>query len=192
VRCFLFESDVSQNILDNGHTNTAQMIQLTIQLARVIHVGRMGTTLNVPLSPGGNTVLIPTHEEMIMNKLLFSVVLLTALPAAAASSVTADLLTSYRAAGGKDFSAAQGEKLFRARHGDMSCTTCHTDNAKAVGKHAQTGKQIEALAPVANPARLSDPAKVEKWFKRNCNDVLKRGCTAQEKGDFVTWLLSIK
>jgi hypothetical protein len=127
-----------------------------------------------------------------MNKVLFSFVLLTSLPAAAASSVSADLLAGYRADAGKPFSATAGEKLFRARHGDMSCTSCHTDNAKAAGKHAQTGKLIEALAPVANPARLSDPAKVEKWFKRNCNDVLKRACTAQEKGDFVTYLLSIK
>jgi hypothetical protein len=127
-----------------------------------------------------------------MRKMFYSFVLLTALPAAAASSVSADLLAGYRADAGKPFSAAAGEQLFRARHGDMSCTACHTDNAKAAGKHVQTGKAIEALAPVANPARLSDPAKVEKWFKRNCNDVLKRACTAQEKGDFVTWLLSIK
>lgn len=127
-----------------------------------------------------------------MNKLCFSIFLMVALPAAAASSVSADLLAGYRAEAGKPFSAIQGEQLFRARHGDMSCTTCHTDNAKVAGKHAQTGKAIEALAPIANPKRLSEPAKVEKWFKRNCNDVLKRACTAQEKGDFVTYLLSIK
>ncbi len=127
-----------------------------------------------------------------MKRLLISLALLTALPAAANSSPSADLLAGYRAEAGKPFSAAQGEQLFRARHGEMSCTSCHTDNAKAAGKHASTGKAIEALAPVANPARLSDPAKVEKWFKRNCNDVLKRACTVQEKGDFVTYLLSIK
>jgi hypothetical protein len=32
------------------------------------------------------------------------------------------------------------------------------------------------------PARYTDPAKVEKWFKRNCTEVLGRVCTAQEKG----------
>jgi len=127
-----------------------------------------------------------------MNKLLLSFALLTALQAAADSSVSANLLAGYRADAGKDFTAARGEQLFRARHGENSCTSCHTDNAKAAGKHAQTGKLIEPLAPVVNPARLSDPAKVEKWFKRNCNDVLKRACTAQEKGDFMTYLLSIK
>lgn len=127
-----------------------------------------------------------------MKNILISLCLLTALPAAANSSVDADLLARYRAEAGKPFSSAQGEKLFRARHGELSCTSCHSDNAKAVGKHASTGKAIEPLAPVANPTRLSDPVKIEKWFKRNCNDVLKRACTAQEKGDFVTYLLSIK
>ncbi len=74
----------------------------------------------------------------------------------------------------------------------MSCAACHSDNPKATGKHIKTGKAIEALAPAANPQRLSDPAKVEKWFKRNCNDVLQRACTAREKGDFVAWLVSVK
>lgn len=127
-----------------------------------------------------------------MNPLLYSLVLLVVLPAASHADVSADLLAAYRADAGRLFSAAQGEQVFRARHGEMSCTSCHTDNARAVGKHAQTGKLIEPLAPAANPKRLSDPAKVEKWFKRNCNDVFKRACTAQEKGDFVTYLLSIK
>lgn len=134
------------------------------------------------------------HNPMTtMNRpLLLSLLLMTALPVTAATGVSATLLDGYRSDGGNNFTAARGEQLFRARHGDMSCTSCHTDNAKATGKHAQTGKAIEALAPIANPKRLSDPAKVEKWFKRNCNDVLKRACTSQEKGDFVTYLLSIK
>ena len=127
-----------------------------------------------------------------MNKQLLCLALLTGLPVAAHATASADLLAGYRAETGQPFSAAQGEQLFRSRHGDLSCTSCHTDNAKAAGKHAQTGKVIDPLAPVANPKRLRDPAKVEKWFKRNCNDVLKRACTPQEKGDFLTYLLSIK
>jgi hypothetical protein len=46
--------------------------------------------------------------------------------------------------------------------------------------HARTN--VNATA--ANKARLADPAKVEKWFKRNCQDVLERACTAQEQGSF--------
>jgi hypothetical protein len=49
---------------------------------------------------------------------------------------------------------------------------------------------LKPMAPAANPKRLTDAANVEKWFKRNCNDVLKRACTAQEKGDFMAYLLS--
>ena len=60
------------------------------------------------------------------------------------------------------------------------------------GKHAKTGKSIEPLAPAVNPQRFSNPAKVEKWFRRNCNDVLGRACTAQEKGDVLTWLTTIR
>ena len=35
-------------------------------------------------------------------------------------------------------------------------------------------------------------AKVEKWFKRNCNDVLGRVCTPLEKGDVLSYLLTVK
>ncbi len=89
------------------------------------------------------------------------------------------------------FDASRGEQFFKSRHGgEWSCSSCHTDDPTATGKHAVTQKAIEPLAPSANPARFTTPAKVEKWFKRNCKDVLKRECTAQEKGDVLTYLLS--
>ena len=53
-------------------------------------------------------------------------------------------------------------------------------------------KKIEPLTPVANALRFTDPAKVEKCFKRICNDVLSRACTTQEKGDFLAYVLSVK
>ncbi len=93
-------------------------------------------------------------------------------------------------------SAARGEKLFRGKFSGGksadSCTACHTDNAKAVGSHVKTNKVIDPLAPVAQKDRFTDPAKVEKWFKRNCNDVLGRACSAQEKADFTAYMISIK
>lgn len=92
-------------------------------------------------------------------------------------------------------SAARGEAFFFAkvtRDGKTeSCTGCHTDNPKAVGK-TRANKAIEPLAPVANRDRLTDPAKVEKWFRRNCKDVHARECTPQEKADFVAFLISVK
>jgi hypothetical protein len=91
------------------------------------------------------------------------------------------------------FSAANGETFFKKSHGnELSCSACHTENPAATGKHAKTGKILEPLAPAANIKRFTDVAKVEKWFKRNCNDVLGRLCTPQEKGDVLSYLLTIK
>ena len=97
----------------------------------------------------------------------------------------------------KEFSASRGEQFYHAKRAhssgkQVSCATCHTDNPKNIGAHAKTRKEIQPLAPIANKERFSDPAKVEKWFKRNCQDVLERACTAQEKGDFIAYLLSVK
>jgi uncharacterized protein DUF1924 len=89
------------------------------------------------------------------------------------------------------FSAQRGEQTFNARHGDWSCATCHTADPRQPGRHATTAKPIAPLAPAANADRFTNPAKVDKWFRRNCNDVLGRACTAVEKGDVLTWLLSL-
>ena len=95
--------------------------------------------------------------------------------------------------GFKGFSATAGESFYKNKHGgDWSCASCHTDNPGAIGKHAVTGKVIQPISPNANPERFSDAAKVNKWFKRNCNDVLKRECTAEEKGNVLTYLMAVK
>lgn len=70
-----------------------------------------------------------------------------------------------------------------------SCATCHTDRPSSGGRHAITGKAIAALSPTASPQRFSNPAKVEKWFKRNCNEVLGRACTPAEKADFIKFVM---
>ncbi len=80
-------------------------------------------------------------------------------------------------------------RIFRAGNEMASCATCHTTNPKALGKHVMTGKEIPALSPSANPERFTDAKKSEKWFKRNCNDVIGRECTAAEKSDLAAWLL---
>ena len=94
--------------------------------------------------------------------------------------------------GFQEFSATRGEKFFKTKHNhNLSCSTCHTDNPAAQGKHSETDKIIKPLAPAANEERFTDMKKVAKWFKRNCNDVLDRECTAQEKGDVITYLLTV-
>jgi Domain of unknown function (DUF1924) len=93
----------------------------------------------------------------------------------------------------RGFSAADGERFFKKSHGnELSCASCHTKYPAAPGKHAKTGKIIKALAPAANAERFTDAAKVAKWFRRNCNDVLDRVCTPQEKGDVLAYLLTVK
>ncbi len=88
-------------------------------------------------------------------------------------------------------SAARGEQFFKTTHGkDWSCATCHGVRPVTDGKHTVTGKLITPLAPVANASR-TDLAKTEKWFKRNCSDVLGRECTAAEKGDVLEYLLTL-
>jgi hypothetical protein len=90
------------------------------------------------------------------------------------------------------FSAQRGEAFFNSTHGrEWRCASCHTTNPLGPGRHASTNKAIAPLAPQANPERFTRPDKVEKWFRRNCNDVLGRPCTAAEKGDVLVYLLSL-
>jgi hypothetical protein len=103
-----------------------------------------------------------------------------------------ELLTSYEAKSAKAV-PARGQQFFNAKHGkEWSCASCHDSLPNHETKHIVTGKVIQALSPVRNSARFSDLAKVEKWFKRNCNDVLGRECDAQEKADVLSWLMTVK
>lgn len=93
-----------------------------------------------------------------------------------------------------EFSAARGEAFFHADHTGghpetPSCTTCHTDDPRNVG-HTRAGKRIDPVAVSKTPARFTDPRKVEKWFRRNCRSVLGRDCTAAEKGDYITYMMT--
>lgn len=93
------------------------------------------------------------------------------------------------------FSAERGAAFFKTEHASngrqTSCATCHTPDPRKQGK-TRANKVIEPLAPIANPQRFTDINKVEKWFGRNCKDVLERACTAQEKGDFIRFLVNVK
>jgi cytochrome c peroxidase len=81
------------------------------------------------------------------------------------------------------------EKSFTRSTEMPSCSTCHTLDPRAKGKHIVTGKPIAALSPISNPERFTDAAKSDKWFKRNCTDVLGRECSAAEKADLLQYLL---
>ena len=89
-----------------------------------------------------------------------------------------------------------GEALFRQRFSNNAkmpaCTSCHTDSPLNAGQHAITGKSVKPLAVSANAERFSDSAKVEKWFGRNCKEVVGRACTPAEKADFVTYMSEVR
>lgn len=103
-------------------------------------------------------------------------------------------LADYRRQGATNFSAQAGEALWNKEFTDAgsgekrSCATCHHANLAEPGKHAETGKLIKPMKPAANPERLTDARKIEKWFLRNCKWTYGRECTAQEKGDFLTFI----
>lgn len=133
-----------------------------------------------------------------MARAWISLLLLVAAAMPAAAATPADFQAEFAAAARKEapafagFSAERGKRFFTSTHGnDWSCSSCHTENPAAQGRHATTHKDIAPLAPAANPKRFTDAAKVEKWFKRNCNDVLKRACTPQEKGDVLAYVMSL-
>ena len=112
-----------------------------------------------------------------------------------AADTPASLMTRYAQEAGvpvSALSATRGAAFYRTEHPGrdgqpVSCAACHTANPQQAGR-TRVGKRIEPLAPIANPERFTDAAKVEKWFRRNCQDVLQRECSSQEKGDFIAWL----
>jgi cytochrome c peroxidase len=97
-------------------------------------------------------------------------------------------------AGFGGFVAERGRKLFLARQEGgkpetPSCTTCHTTDPRQAGR-TRAGQDIPPMAVSAKPERYTDVAETEKWFGRNCQSVLGRVCTAQEKGDFITVMMT--
>lgn len=112
-----------------------------------------------------------------------------------ASPATDELLARYQSEGASAFDAKRGADLWKkeskGEDGEtMSCSgSCHNKDLGKQGKHHKTGKMIEPMAPSVNAERLTDVKKIEKWFKRNCNDAWSRACTPQEKGDILKFLV---
>ncbi|WP_036075264.1 DUF1924 domain-containing protein [Limnohabitans sp. Rim47] len=117
--------------------------------------------------------------------------LIGGVPAMAATPQTE--LLRWQQAAGQAGDAVKGQVFFGQRQGgEWSCASCHGQPPTRDSQHASTGKKIAALAPAFNAERLTDSAKVDKWFKRNCKDVLSRECTAIEKADVLAYLIGLK
>jgi len=123
----------------------------------------------------------------------FALLCFTLLALPALAETPRDQLTRFEAEARVAANATRGAQFFSVRHGrEWSCTSCHTEKPLTKGRHAVTGKMIKPLAPAANAERFADAARTEKWFRRNCNDVLGRECSAGEKADVLAFLIAQK
>jgi len=117
------------------------------------------------------------------------------------------------------FSAEHGHELYLQKRvlpvvGAINCASCHTADPRqeiiahkskvlcrqchvineSEHPHPKDAKprKIPPLAPSSNPKRLTDFDHVEEYLKPNCEMVMGRECTTQEKGDLIAWLISVK
>lgn len=124
--------------------------------------------------------------------LLAGVLALQSLQAWARDTMPERQLDTFIRLSGLRPNAGNGQEFFIRTHGrEWSCASCHGPDPSAAGKHAKSGQLIHALAPKANPDRLTDAANTEMWFRRDCRVVLGRECTPEEKADVLAWLLSL-
>ena len=129
-----------------------------------------------------------------MKRIVLPFLAVMALPAFA--ETPQQMLANYAAEAGHGFvpSAERGRQFYLEKRSAAekmpNCASCHTDDVTAAGKHVITGKAIEPIAPGAGSVRFTDAAKTEKWFRRNCKEVVGRECTAAEKADLLRFLLT--
>ena len=95
----------------------------------------------------------------------------------------------------KNFDAKRGEEIFTSKHigkkgKEISCTSCHGTDLTKSHENFFTGKTIEPLSPKTNQKRLTDINEIEKWLKRNFNDVYNKEVTAIQKGDVITYIIN--
>ena len=139
------------------------------------------------------TSIRPSFIRVVFTAIALGSSLMLSPAAQAADTSAAEQLQRWSAQAGAPGNVGKGEIFFNSRQGgEWSCASCHGTPPTTQGKHANTGKVIAPLAPAFNPKAFTVTAKVDKWFRRNCNDVLKRECSAGEKADVLAYLNSLK
>lgn len=140
--------------------------------------------------------MTPSLKRNLSSAALLLSLLATALlptTALAADTTPAAQQQAWSAQAGSPGHAQRGQTFFNTKHGgEWSCASCHGMPPTTEGKHANTGKTIAPMAPAFNPKAFTDTAKIDKWFRRNCKDVLSRECSAGEKADVLAYLNSLK
>lgn len=131
-------------------------------------------------------------RQAALTGLLFGSISFASDPCWAGVSAAQNLLQEYAAQAGVTPDQEKGKLFFVSKHGrDWSCASCHGDPPVSSGRHASTNKVIEPLAPGFSAERFTNTATTEKWFRRNCKDVLTRECTFQEKVNVLSYLISL-
>jgi hypothetical protein len=116
-----------------------------------------------------------------------------ALPTFAVETTPAAQLDFWEKAAGQPGNPSRGQTFFTQKHGGQwACASCHGAPPIKAGEHADTGKRIKPLAPAYNTVGFTKQGKTDKWFRRNCNDVVGRECTPSEKSDVLSYLINIK
>jgi len=128
--------------------------------------------------------------------MIAAAIMFTSISQASAGPAQDKILKYYQdlAGAGVTFSADRGKAFFLADHKGgkpktPSCTTCHTKSPLNAGK-TRANKKIAPRALSKTSDRFSELKKVKKWFRRNCRTVLGRECTPQEKGDYLSYMIS--
>ncbi|MGB0723286.1 MAG: DUF1924 domain-containing protein [Gammaproteobacteria bacterium] len=105
-----------------------------------------------------------------------------------------EVLAALRADG--PFDAANGATLWTTtsthKGKPRACADCHGNPPVDEGRHVRTRKTIAPLALSANPKSLASAKHINKWLKRNCKWTWGRECSAREKGDLLTYLLTVR
>lgn len=112
-----------------------------------------------------------------------------------ATPATDALLAKYKEAGATKVDANKAKQdwvkeVKNAKGETGSCAACHGKDLTKPGKHVETGKVIEPMSPKVTKERFTEEKKIEKWFLRNCKEAWGRECTAQEKADFLSFLIA--
>ena len=121
------------------------------------------------------------------------VAIFAVMPALAGDTTPAAQLAQWETTAGQRGDPTRGQTFFTQKHGKAwSCASCHGAPPSKTGEHADTGKRIKPLAPAYNDTAFTKLAKTDKWFRRNCQDVVGRECNAAEKADVLSYLIGVK
>lgn len=131
---------------------------------------------------------------MRRSPLILAAALAAMLTPATAADTPESLLAGYVKQAGAPASVERGQKFFNTNFGKdyNGCAQCHGAVPTKDGKDLLMDKKIGPLAPAFNKQRFTEKAKVEMAFQMNCRDVVGRACTAGEKADVLSWLLTLK